>query len=378
MTEPTYWIRQGTRTEGPLRLSEVRLRATRGALTRTHMVSRDRTRWVVASKVRDIFRSDGSVSSDVLALAPPTDDFAMDFSQDDSGELFVVSVSGIANVRAEWILVPAWIVIAVAAVLPTARGSSDALCAWEFVQLNSEFGWRGVLLGALWLVLMLTAATAMGLSTLAKGRTRAVGGLVVGSLATILCTAAVWAGVGSGFIAGMTLLLALFAVRMLDAVLYGPVSSAAGAREPALTLSETAVGCSLAVAVLLVAIVGVVVKGFPFSVAAFFVVVASAACSLAAVHAGGEMPKRTLIVWMSLVTLLAAVLAVLAESITAHILGAPRMAIFESVRAMCVTTLASICAYVSYCELRFIQSPPPPSQLSALDLAAHTSEESAQ
>lgn len=377
MTEPTYWIRQGTRTEGPLRLSDVRLRASRGSLTRTHMVSCDRTKWVVASKVRDIFRSDGSVSSDALALAPEKDGFAMDFSQEDSGNLFAVSVPGIATVRAEWILVPAWIVIAVAAVLPTARGSADALCAWEFVQLNAEFGWRGVLLGALWLVLLLTAAAAMGVSTLTQGKTRAVGGLAAGSLATILCVAALWAGAGSGFIAGMTLLLALFAVRVLDAILYGPVSRAAGAREPAISLSETAIGFSLAVATLLVAIVGVVIKGIPFSVAVFFVLVASGACSLAAVFAGGEAPKRTSILWMTLVTLLTVALAVLAESITAHIMGAPRMAIFESVRALGVTALAAICAYVSYCELRFIQSPPQPPQISALELAAITSKEPA-
>ncbi|MSR70133.1 MAG: hypothetical protein EXS17_07300 [Phycisphaerales bacterium] len=362
MSEPTYWVRLGTRTEGPLSLSEVRLRAARGALSRVHMVSRDRTRWVVAAKVSEIFRSNGSVCTDVLALAPVEDALSIDFPDDGAENgMFQVSLPGMAMVRAQWILVPAWTVIAVAALLPTARQSAEALRAWDLVQLSEFFGWRGVLLGSLWLLMLLIAAIAIGIGTLARGNARAVGGLVVGVLAVATCTVTVWAGTASGFIAGTTLLLAVFAVRVVDAILYGPCSQPAGAREPALTLTETAVGFSLAVTTMLVAIVAVVIKGVPFSVAAFFALVASALCAVAAVLAGGESPKRTLILWLSLGTIIAVVLALLAESITAHLLGAPRMALFEAVRAICVTALTSLCAYVSYCELRYVQHPTPPA-----------------
>ncbi len=337
-----------------------------------HMVSRDRTRWIVASKVPDIFRSDGSVNAEPLALAPTIDEWERQFDLDEpTADLRAFSVAGITGVRAEWVLVPAWIVIAIAALLPTAREAAGSLSPWNLIQLNGAFGWRGVMLGVLWLVMLLIAATALALSTLARGKRRAVGGLVTGLLAVLLCAVVLWAGTGSGFITGMTVLLVVFAVRVLDAILYGPSSLTARTSEPAITLSETGVGFSVAVAALLVAIVGVVVKGIPFSVAAFFVLVASGACSVAAVLAGGESPKRGLILWMSLLTILAVVLAVVAESITAHMLGAPRMAIVEGVRALCVTALASICAYVSYCELRFIQ----PRSNSALDPTAHNSEE---
>ncbi len=371
MSEPTYWIRLGTRTEGPLSLSEVRLRATRGALTRLHMVSRDRTQWCVASKASDIFRSDGSVCSELLSVAPLERRFMVEYP-DDEGEPLLIQLPGIAMVRAEWILVPAWIVIAVAALLPTVRDSTATLRAWDLMQLVDGFGWRGALLGVLWLVMLLIAATALGMSTLSKGRVRAISGLVFGSLAVLIAAVALWSGAGTGFLAATLLVLAFCAVRLLDATLFGRSTIAFRMQHPAITLGETAIGLSLSMAALLIAIVGVVLKGVPFLVTWFFVVVAAVTCSVGAVFAAGEVPKRTAILWLAMVTLVAVVLAVLAEAITAYIMGAPRMALFEAVRALSITALASICAYVSYCELRFIQ----PSTHPAPDQQAHTPQDS--
>ncbi len=354
----------GTRTEGPLSLAEVRARATRGSISRMHMVSRDRSRWVVASKVSSIFRADGSVCTDLLGTTSDAP-FMLDMhNMDDEGDSaapFLVEIPGRRMVRAQWILVPAWAVIATAALMPTARHAGSALRPWDVIELVEAHGWRGALLGSLWMLLLCLAGVAIGLGTLSNGSTRAIGGLIVGSLAVLISTVAVWAGQASGFVAGTTLLVTLCAVRVLDAILYGPSSRSTSAHQPAITLAETAIGLSLAVVAVLISIVGLIVKGIPFIPSAFFGLIACGTCAVACVFSGGESPRRVAIIWLSVVTLAAVVCAVLAESITAHLLGAHRMAVFEGIRALCISALASICASVSYCELRFIQPPKPPA-----------------
>ena len=370
MTEESYWIRLGTRTEGPLTRGEIRLRATRGSLSQLHMISRDRTNWKIASSVRDIFNADGSVAStqtetELSILDPQCDLLDMESSFVDGADSAVTAaaverigfkfgVVGRLTVAPPWILVPAWLVIAVAAVMPIGRSAGESLHAWQVGELSAVLGWRGAASGVLWLFVLLSTIAALAFFTWSRGRVRAIAGLTCGWIAIAVAMITLSIGAGTGLVSGSSLILAAAAVRLLDANEWNPRDASLRAVSPSLTLTQMTIGLSLAVIVLLTAVGACFGKGLPFLAAGILVLVACATFFVAGMLAGGEKSNRRIVFWLAVSALLFGALAVLAEGITAHLLGAPRLAVFEAVRALSVTALASICAYVAFCELRFI------------------------
>lgn len=316
------------------------------------MLSQDQVRWTLASRVAEIFPVDetpnstpGTCSVEELTLDIPEVPAAL------SPPHLSLQIPGGAFVRAEWVLVPAWLTIGVAAVLPVARNQGSTLFAWNFGELIEHSGWRGATMGGAWLVVMFAVSIALCFTACSRGRMRGLAGLTLAWVSIAGAVIAFAAGSAGGFVSALSLFLVPCAVRLMNAALDGSNSKTRLAAQPYCSVVESVVCVSTAIFASVITVAAVVFKGNLFIVSAAFVLTAGVAIAIAGIAAGSHCPRRSLTIWMSVITLTFVACAVAMEGITELFLGGPRMAMFDAIRGLSVSALAGICVYLASREV---------------------------
>lgn len=350
-----YWVRLGMRVEGPYSITQLRTRARSGALSRIALLSKDKSKWILAARVPAVFNKDGSVNASSVVADPIA--LEADFELPDSGvgeggPLFIVALPGGACVRAEWVLVPAWLVVMVGAMLPVARAPGDALLAWDFPLLASGFGWRGVLSGSAWVAVLASAVAALVFALCFPGRRRAVAGLTAAAVLVAAVVVAYSSGSARAMVSSLCLVTAVCAAACIVAVVQSRAPTSASGDRSSIPMAAATTCALVGIASILVMVVAVVVKGAWFIIPGAFTLIAGGSLAIAGVVAGSETPNRVGALWLSIIALAAACAAVLAEGIVTSALGGPRLATFDSIRAITEVSMAAICAYLGLRELR--------------------------
>ncbi len=336
------------RVDGPLTIVELRRRAKTGALSKLALVSTDKKKWTVASKVALVFLADGTVNT-APVVEDVEEEVGVDVGADGAYGHFAVPLPRVGAVRVEWILVPAWCVAMIAGLLPVARAPGHPVFAWEFPALAAADGWRGVVAGCAWVAVVLTVLVQLFYVWKRPGIQRASAGVAGSAVVVALTMVAFGAGASRGVLSAIELPIGLFGL----ACVHSTTGKAPSSRRADGSLIDSSLATTFAVVGVISVItmfVAVAVKGLDFLVAGIFVVIAGASGAIAGIVAGGEDAKRNAVAWLGGIALTFSVLAVLAEGITATLVGAPRMATFDAVRALAVTAMAALCAYLSIQE----------------------------
>lgn len=375
MASVSYWVRVGVRVDGPFTIGALRAKARTGALTRIALLSEDKSKWMVASRLRALFNEDGTVNtSAVVDEVKDEEECAWPHDGDaDSVPPFAVSLPSVARVRAEWVLVPAWTVALVAALLPVIRVNGQGLCAWEVGAIASADGWRGTVAASSWLVLIVAALVGVAGACVLHDSRRGAMNLRVAGLAVLCACAGFSTGPARGIASVLGLVIASLSAACIVTIVQGGGTLGRRGDQATLPTAAATAFAALGIVAILVMFLAVAVKGPIFLVPGFFVLVAGGAIAVGGILAGDEAPKRRAALILVIVALAAAVLSVLAEGITVTAVGGPRMATFDAVRALTVVAMSCIGAYLGEREVR--ESRVPTSDMT-LDATTHTEEPS--
>ena len=364
MAADTYWVRVGVRVDGPFTVKELRARAKSGALPRVALVSQDKASWKIASHVRALFNADGTVCTTAVVeeIAEAAEEFEWDSQAEPaSPPLFAVALPTGGSVRAEWVLAPAWAATLVASLLPVLRVPGEGLCAWELMRIAGADGWRGVVVALAWLVLGIASLTGIICACALVGARRGSANLVVASIALACAMIGFACGAARGGVSVLCLPIAAFSAALVVMVVQSPTRGLRGGQDEIVPTAVASALAVLGIVAVLASFAALFVKGWAFAVAGTFVVVAGSAIAIAGVLAGYESPNRKATLTLAIVALVGSVFALLAEGITVTVIGGPRMAAFDAVRAICVVAMACIGAYLGARESSWNRAPSTPA-----------------
>lgn len=361
MAETKYLLRMGTSTQGPFALSEVRRRARSGALSKIALIKAVDGEWMIAGKFPGLFDAAGAQTNELRlhddSSEADRDALADELSSPDDDGFFTLSVAGISGVPVQWVLVPAWVVIGVAALLPATQLPGTTLYAWNIQALAVAENWRGLLVGVAMLTLCLAALIGVAVSIWARGEKRAELVRALSDCVLALAILIFAAGSAGAMVTAGCVLLAALCVRMIDTIISEPPSRTVAHDFPLISSAATTRVVSVAVCAAIVAVVAAVFKGLPFSLCAFFALAAAALACIGAVNAGMDSPRRTVAMRCAIGALAATALAVLAEGITVTILSGARMATFDAIRTISLAVLTAICVRMGMEESRCVARP---------------------
>lgn len=375
MAETKYLLRMGTSTQGPFALSEVRRRARSGALSKIALIKAVDGEWMIAGKFPGLFDAEGAETND-----PRLHD---DSSEEDRGALpdelsmpeddgiFTLRIAGISGVPVQWVLVPAWVVIGVAALLPATQLPGTTLYAWNIQALAVAESWRGLLVGVAMLTFCVAALIGGAVSIWARGENRAELVRAIADCVLALAVAIFAAGSAGGMVTAGCIVVAALCVRMIDTIISEPPGRTVAHDVPLISSAATTRVVSVAVCAALVALVAGVFKGLSFSLSAFFALAAAALACIAAVNAGMDSPRRTIAMRCAIGALAATALAVLTEGITVTLLTGVRMATFDAIRTISLAVLTAICVRIGMEESRCVAR----SKVTSVDQPLQFSEE---